>query len=111
MIGRGLQLHNLFGDMATKCIVMLCKARNGPVCQKQFVPDAQRGRPADGSGHHFLCFMSHTAVREFGYRVSFALILQIIWVMVPMGQKLHQVLGFHRVFTTRPMMVEVSMRL
>ena len=42
---------------------------------------------------------------------SFALILQIIWVMVPMGQKLHQVLGFHRVFTTSPMMVEASIRL
>ena len=45
------------------------------------------------------------------YSFSLALILQIIWVMVPMGQKLHQALGFHRVFTTRPMMVEVSIRL
>ena len=42
---------------------------------------------------------------------SFALILQIVWVMVPMGQKLHQVLGFHKAFTTRPMIVEVSIRL
>ena len=40
-----------------------------------------------------------------------ALSLQIIWVMVPMGQKLHQVRGLYRVFTTRPMMVEVSMML
>ena len=42
---------------------------------------------------------------------SFALILQIIWVMVPMGQKLHQVRGLKRMFTAKPMMVEVSIRL
>ena len=47
----------------------------------------------------------------FHYSFSFALILQIIWVMVPMGQKLHQVLGLNRVFTARPIMVEVSMTL
>ena len=45
------------------------------------------------------------------YSFSFALILQIIWVIVPMGQKLHQVLGLKSVFTTRPMMVDVSIRL
>ena len=28
--------------------------------------------------------------------------------MVPMGQKVHQVLGLNRAITTRPMMVEVS---
>ena len=33
--------------------------------------------------------------------------MQIIWVMVPMGQKVHQVLGLNRAITTRPMMVEV----
>ena len=49
------------------------------------------------------CFLHHS--------FSFALILQIIWVMVPMGQKLHQVLGLNRTFTTKPMMVEVSMML
>ena len=47
----------------------------------------------------------------FLHSLSFALILQIIWVMVPMGQKLHQLLGFQRAFTARPMMVEVSIRL
>ena len=47
----------------------------------------------------------------FYHSFSLALILQIIWVMVPMGQKLHQALGLKRVFTTRPMMVEVSIRL
>ena len=45
------------------------------------------------------------------YSFSFALILQIICVMVPMGQKLHQVLGLNRIFTKRPMMVDVSMML
>ena len=45
------------------------------------------------------------------YSFSFALILQIICVMVPIGQKLHQVLGLNRVFTTTPMMVEVSIML
>lgn len=47
----------------------------------------------------------------FRYSFSCALILQIIWVIVPMGQKLHQVRGLKRVFTTRPMIVEVSIRL
>ena len=40
-----------------------------------------------------------------------ALMRQISWVMVPMGQKLHQHLGLNRTFTARPMMVEVSMML
>ena len=44
----------------------------------------------------------------FAYSFSPALILQIIWVMVPMGQKLHQVLGLNSPITTRPMMVEVA---
>ena len=45
------------------------------------------------------------------YKGCFALILQIIWVIVPMGQKLHQILGLNTVFTTRPMMVEIRIRL
>ena len=40
-----------------------------------------------------------------------ALRWQISWVMVPIGQKLHQVLGLNSTFTARPMMVEVSMML
>ena len=40
-----------------------------------------------------------------------ALMRQISWVMVPIGQKLHQHLGLNRTFTARPMMVEVSMML
>ena len=47
----------------------------------------------------------------FHHSFSFALILQIIWVMVPMGQKLHQVRGLKSMFTAKPMMVEVSIRL
>ena len=47
----------------------------------------------------------------FHHSFSLALILQIIWVMVPMGQKLHQVRGLKRKFMTKPMMVEVSIRL
>ena len=39
------------------------------------------------------------------------LMRQISWVMVPIGQKLHQVRGLNRTFTARPMMVEVSMML
>ena len=42
---------------------------------------------------------------------SLAFSLQIIWVMVPMGQKVHQVRGLNRAITARPMMVEVSIRL
>ena len=58
----------------------------------------------------------HIAADPFIHPVHFysfcpALSLQIIWVMVPMGQKLHQVRGLYRVFTARPMMVEVSMML
>ena len=40
-----------------------------------------------------------------------ALRWQISWVMVPIGQKLHQHLGLNSTFTARPMMVEVSMML
>ena len=40
-----------------------------------------------------------------------ALMRQISWVMVPIGQKLHQVRGLNSMFTARPMMVEVSMML
>ena len=47
----------------------------------------------------------------FHHSFSFALILQIIWVMVPMGQKVHQVRGLNRAMTKRPMMVEVSIML
>ena len=47
----------------------------------------------------------------FYYSFSPALILQIIWVMVPMGQKLHQVRGLNRKFMANPIMVEVSIRL
>ena len=39
------------------------------------------------------------------------LMRQISWVMVPIGQKLHQVRGLNSTFTARPMMVEVSMML
>ena len=45
------------------------------------------------------------------YSFSFAFSLQIIWVMIPMGQKLHQVPGLNRTFTTKPMMVDVSIML
>ena len=51
---------------------------------------------------------SRTNPRSYYYSFSFALILQIICVMVPIGQKLHQVLGLHRAFTTKPMIVDVS---
>ena len=47
----------------------------------------------------------------FHYNFSLALILQIIWVMVPIGQKLHQVRGLNRIFTIKPIMVDVSIRL
>lgn len=39
------------------------------------------------------------------------MILQIIWVIVPMGQMMHQVLGLNSVFNTMPIIVEVSIRL
>lgn len=42
------------------------------------------------------------------YSRSPALRRQIIWVMVPMGQKAHQVRGLNNAMTTSPMMVEVS---
>ena len=48
---------------------------------------------------------------EVDHRGCLAFSLQIIWVMVPIGQKLHQVLGLNNTLTARPMMVEVSIRL
>ena len=47
----------------------------------------------------------------FPHSFSPAFSLQIIWVMVPMGEKLPQTLGWNRIFTAKPMMVEVSMML
>lgn len=40
-----------------------------------------------------------------------ALILQMPWVIQPMGQKVHQVRGLYKAITIRPMRVEVSIML
>ena len=45
------------------------------------------------------------------YFCFLAFSLQIPWVMVPMGQKVHQVLGLKSPITTNPKSSEVNIRL
>lgn len=54
----------------------------------------------------FCC--NYSAVRKKCYRCFSR---QISWVMVPMGQKLHQVRGRYSAMTMSPIRVEVSMML
>ena len=42
---------------------------------------------------------------------SYFFILQIICVIVPIGQKVHQVLGLNSAITTKPSSIEVSITL
>ena len=45
------------------------------------------------------------------FSASYFFILQIICVIVPIGQKVHQVLGLYSAITTKPSSIEVSITL